>query len=324
MELFCSDIRRELCQRRWRVRLSIDPRRQERKRNFGIAHECKVWGQFFSLRPGPLHESRRVDVAGDRGKHLQKRIHPRRPRRQGLPQLISPNKVTAAGTLAHRIGKTRKMPARLPHLGIHDDRTIHADHLVLAPLRPDGRVAHHVEPPGVLDVALQLGPQRPVVPEAADAAVDLAAAEYKPPPPAKGDDLLHRLCVFFHAKPSFRSKGHAFRRQSFHSRAAPFRDYLPHPAVTTRLRSIPRREKRGSTPLRRPQRGRIVPPRFARKSGKVWALRHNAFGAAEQRDSAEASPAVKTRANPRDPSPPHRNRSREAQSASFAARIRQG
>src|SRR5262249_43318726 len=83
------------------------------------------------------------------------------------------------------------MPARLPHLWVHDERAIHPHHPDLLPVRTQGRVAHHVVPPDVLYVLLQLDPQRPVIPEAVDAAVDLARLEDEPATTAQGNELLH-------------------------------------------------------------------------------------------------------------------------------------
>src|SRR5947208_3530850 len=75
------------------------------------------------------------------------------------------------------------MPARLPDLRVHDDRAIEADHVVAR--------ADVVDPPGVLDVPLELDAERAVVPEAVDPAVNLARPEDEPAPLAKRDELLH-------------------------------------------------------------------------------------------------------------------------------------
>ena len=83
------------------------------------------------------------------------------------------------------------MPARLPHLRVHDDRAVDADHADFLPVRPRRRIAHHVLPPGVLDVLLQLDAERAVVPEAVDAAVDLARLEDEAAPAAQGDEFFH-------------------------------------------------------------------------------------------------------------------------------------
>jgi len=54
---------------------------------------------------------------------------------------------------------------------------------------------HHVPPPVALDVVLQLNAERAVVPEAADAAVNLAGLEDEAAALAERDEGLH--CVFF-------------------------------------------------------------------------------------------------------------------------------
>ena len=48
-------------------------------------------------------------------------------------------------------------------------------------------------PPGVLDVALQLGAERAVIPEAVEAAVDFRRLENEPAPLAERNDLFHQL-----------------------------------------------------------------------------------------------------------------------------------
>ena len=53
------------------------------------------------------------------------------------------------------------------------------------------RIVDVVAPPGVLDVPLQLDAERAVVPEAVDAAVDLARREDEPPALAERDQLVH-------------------------------------------------------------------------------------------------------------------------------------
>jgi len=69
---------------------------------------------------------------------------------------------------------------RFPDPGRHDDRGIDADDVV-ALLNVD-------PPPGVLQVPLQLDPKRPVVPETAEAAINLAAGENEAAPLAQGNE----------------------------------------------------------------------------------------------------------------------------------------
>jgi len=68
-----------------------------------------------------------------------------------------------------------------PHLRVHDDAAIETDHGVGrgSARRRRGIVvpAHQVAPPGLLDVPFQFYAQRTIVPETADAAVNLARLE---------------------------------------------------------------------------------------------------------------------------------------------------
>src|SRR5205823_4578628 len=87
----------------------------------------------------------------------------------------------------HRVLKTTHMSARFPDLGIHDDRAIHADHADFLAIGSRRRVADHVLPPDFLDVALQFNPERTVVPESVDAAINLAGLEDESPAAAQCD-----------------------------------------------------------------------------------------------------------------------------------------
>src|SRR5262245_23767825 len=104
-------------------------------------------------------------------------------------KLIAPETALAPLGLAidHWILEPRDVSARLPHLRVHDDGAIDADHGDFLAVGSGGRVADHVVPPGVLDVLLQLDAERSVVPEPVDAAVDFARLKDEPAPPAEGD-----------------------------------------------------------------------------------------------------------------------------------------
>ena len=71
------------------------------------------------------------------------------------------------------------MARRLPDSRVHEDRGIQS-HYVFA-----GH--HHTAPPGLFDVANQLGAQRPVVPGAGKPAIDFGACEYKAAPLGERD-----------------------------------------------------------------------------------------------------------------------------------------
>jgi hypothetical protein len=81
--------------------------------------------------------------------------------------------------------KLARWPARLPHLGVHDDRRVDADDVLAA--------VDHEAPPLAHQVALELGAHRPVVVRRAQTAVDLRALEHEAPALAQGHDLLHQL-----------------------------------------------------------------------------------------------------------------------------------
>src|ERR1041384_8198662 len=66
---------------------------------------------------------------------------------------------------------------------MHDDRRFEADDVVAE--------ADHGAPPGVLDVALEFGAERAIIPKAIDAAVDLRRREDEPAPFAQRHDLFH-------------------------------------------------------------------------------------------------------------------------------------
>jgi hypothetical protein len=99
---------------------------------------------------------------------------------QGLPDLVGAVVPVAVGAARERIGEVRGVAARLPHLGMHRDGGIEADHVVAA--------VDVVAPPQVLDVPLHLDAERTVIPRRAEAAVDLARLEDESPPLAQRDD----------------------------------------------------------------------------------------------------------------------------------------
>src|SRR5581483_7571617 len=66
-----------------------------------------------------------------------------------------------------------------------------ADHGDVFALRSKRRIAHHVVPPGLLDVPLQLDAERSVIPETVDAAVDFTRLEDEATPPTQRHQLFH-------------------------------------------------------------------------------------------------------------------------------------
>jgi hypothetical protein len=92
----------------------------------------------------------------------------------------------AGAAIDQHVVKQVVVPAHFPHLGVHDDTAIQADHRIRrhsAGRRCSVVVSDdHVTPPGILDISLQLHAQRAIIPEAADAAVDLARLKNEAPP----------------------------------------------------------------------------------------------------------------------------------------------
>ena len=82
-----------------------------------------------------------------------------------------------------RISERIEMAAGFPHSRVHNDRRINADD-VLA-------VLHHRFPPRAFDIIFQLDAERTVIPESADAAVDLTALKNKAAPLAQRYDGFH-------------------------------------------------------------------------------------------------------------------------------------
>lgn len=71
--------------------------------------------------------------------------------------------------LCQGISKAVNVAAGNPNVRVHQDRGVDTYHIFT--------VAHHRLPPLVLDIPLELGSDRSVVIEAANASVDLAALE---------------------------------------------------------------------------------------------------------------------------------------------------
>ena len=98
--------------------------------------------------------------------------------------------VRAVPLLAHlavdeRVGEAGDVAAGFPDFRVHDDGGLEADDVVAA--------AHHVVPPAVADVFLQLGAERAVVEKAVEAAVDFGRGENEAAAFAERDDALHEV-----------------------------------------------------------------------------------------------------------------------------------
>jgi len=76
-----------------------------------------------------------------------------------------------------------QVAARLPHPGVHQDRSLEADDV---PAQAD-----HVPPPEMPDVPPHLDAERTIVPRRPEATVDLARLEDEAPALAQGDEGVH-------------------------------------------------------------------------------------------------------------------------------------
>ena len=108
-----------------------------------------------------------------------------------LADLVGAESAFARPAVHHHVVEQIEVAGGFPDLRVHNDRAVEADHLVFLAAGADRRAAHHVVPPGVLDVALELHAEWAVIPEPADSAVDLAALKYESAPLAQRDDPLH-------------------------------------------------------------------------------------------------------------------------------------
>ena len=96
----------------------------------------------------------------------------------------------------HGIAEAAHVTAGFPDPGIHEYRAIQSHHV-------EGRggaigrrrivvPAHHVFPPGVLDVSLQFHAKRAVIPTAVEPAINLAGRKYESAPLGERHQLVHR------------------------------------------------------------------------------------------------------------------------------------
>ena len=86
-------------------------------------------------------------------------------------------------TIDHQIAERAGVAAGLPDFGMHDERGLQTDDILAQ--------QSHRAPPEILDVALQFGPERAVIPEAVEAAVNLGGLKNQALSFAEGNDFLH-------------------------------------------------------------------------------------------------------------------------------------
>src|SRR5690606_11458604 len=97
-----------------------------------------------------------------------------------LDHLVLAEPLVAVQALRERVGEDADVAGGDPHLAREDHGRVEADDVVTA--------RDHRAPPLLLDVLLELGAERPVVPRGAGSAVDLARGEDEPAPLGEGDD----------------------------------------------------------------------------------------------------------------------------------------
>ena len=103
---------------------------------------------------------------------------------RAILEVIGAKAVLADLAIDHDVVKSIDVSRGLPDHRMHDDRRVEG-HDVVAQL--DG-----VAPPGAFDVLLEHGSQRSIIPEAVDAAVDLAGLKDEAAPFRKRGNLFHR------------------------------------------------------------------------------------------------------------------------------------
>ncbi len=102
-----------------------------------------------------------------------------------LRKLVRPKPGLAGSAVNHRIAKRLLVPARFPYRPVHQNRAIHSDDVVA--------LVDHDAPPVILDIALQLDPERPVIPQPIETAVDFARLKNEAAPFAQANDFFHAL-----------------------------------------------------------------------------------------------------------------------------------
>src|SRR5262249_9723315 len=108
-----------------------------------------------------------------------------RAARRRVGELIGAEALLAGAAVDHRVAEVLDVTRRLPGPRVRDDRAVDALDV--------GALAHDPLPPERLQVLLELGAERPVVPEAVDPAIDLAGREDEAAARAQRDEIIHPL-----------------------------------------------------------------------------------------------------------------------------------
>src|SRR5512132_465399 len=102
-----------------------------------------------------------------------------------LDQVVLAEALVAVGALDQRVGERLEVPGGLPDPRCHDDGRVLTGNVVSQ--------LHDRAQPGLLDVVIQLDPERTVVVARADPAVDLARLEGEAAALGQVDDRVHRV-----------------------------------------------------------------------------------------------------------------------------------
>ena len=112
-------------------------------------------------------------------------------------QLVKAISFFRFAAIDHVVMEQVVVSAAFPDLRVHDDRAIEPDHLKSAGsaawLNQFVVASDHVRPPRFLEISFEFNPQRAVVPEPLDAAVDLAGLKEESTFFTERDDFVHRF-----------------------------------------------------------------------------------------------------------------------------------
>ena len=97
--------------------------------------------------------------------------------------VVGSESLMAGAALDEGVGEVAEVSAGLPGGGMHEDGGVEGDGIVAE--------LEHGAPPGVFDVALELGAEGAVVPGGVEAAVDFAALEEEAAALGEGEELFH-------------------------------------------------------------------------------------------------------------------------------------
>src|SRR5215510_11562658 len=127
------------------------------------------------------------------------------------------------------------VPARLPHLRMHQNRGVETDHV--------GPETNIVPPPDPFDVVLQLDPERSIVPARSCSAIDLTRLEDEAASLAERNDHIHVHELI----PPLSCPATRAARPQDQASSAPVRAESAKPAVAAR-RDVPPADSRSHGP----------------------------------------------------------------------------